>query len=124
MKNNQEILNFFGKILIRTIFDPNSKFIKQSVNEFANTEEYKNLFQGMSLIQKKELENLVYEINEGTLFDFLKFFEENEQFKIVYEEEGKQVNLVEISEMLKAEIHGENGWIERFSEELKKDNDS
>jgi len=30
-------------------------------------------------------------------------------------EDGKQVNLVEISEMLKAEPIIENGWIERFS---------
>jgi len=49
------------------------------------------------------------------MFDFLDLFEQNEKFKLVYEEDQKQINLVEISEMLKAEPLGENGWIERFS---------
>ncbi len=57
----------------------------------------------MSLIQKDEMENYTKEILQGALFDFLNIFEENEEFKIVYEEDGKQVNLVEISEMLKSE---------------------
>lgn len=55
----------------------------------------------------------------GTLFDFLKIFEEHPEFKIIYEENGQQVNLVEISEMLKAEPIIENGWIDRFSKEAK-----
>jgi len=38
---------------------------------------------------------------------------------LIYEENGQQINLVEISEMLKAEPLGENGWIERFSKYAK-----
>ncbi|MRJ09126.1 hypothetical protein EDL99_09670 [Ornithobacterium rhinotracheale] len=49
------------------------------------------------------------------LFEFFNLFEENEEYKIIYEEDGQQVDLVKISEMLKAEPLGENGWIERFS---------
>ena len=56
--------------------------------------------------------------NSG-FFNFLKLFEEHECFKLIYEENGKQINLVEISEMLKAELLGENGWIERFSKYAK-----
>ena len=55
----------------------------------------------------------------SVIFDFLDLFEQNEKFKLVYEENGKQINLVEISEMLKAELLGENGWIERFSKYAK-----
>jgi hypothetical protein len=50
-----------------------------------------------------------------SMFAFLSLFEENEVFKIVYEENGKQINLTDISEMLKAEPTIENGWIDRFS---------
>jgi hypothetical protein len=51
------------------------------------------------------------------LFDFLKIFEENPQYKLIYEENiGHQINLLEISEMPKAEPIIENGWIKRFSE--------
>jgi len=39
----------------------------------------------------------------------------------VYEENGTQVNLEKISEMLKAEILSEDGWIARFSKHIKKD---
>lgn len=58
---------------------------------------------------------------KGILFNFLRSFEENEHFKLYYEKNEQKVNLVEISEMLKAEPIIENGWIERFSKELKKD---
>ena len=50
---------------------------------------------------------------------FLGIFEEHERFKLIYEEDEKQVNLVEISEMLKVEPIIENGWIERFSKYAK-----
>ena len=52
---------------------------------------------------------------EMSIFELFNIFEENEEFKIIYEEDGKQVDLVKISEMLKAELMIENGWIDRFS---------
>ena len=54
-----------------------------------------------------------------TIFNILRIFDEDERFKLIYEENGKQINLVEISEMLKAEPLGENGWIDRFSKYAK-----
>lgn len=63
-----------------------------------------------------EIEKYTKEILEGVLFQFLKIFEENKQFKLVYEDENIQVNLVRISEMSKAEPIIENGWINRYSE--------
>ncbi|GIZ16111.1 hypothetical protein RCZ03_21110 [Capnocytophaga catalasegens] len=49
------------------------------------------------------------EILRTTMFSMLGIFEENEQFKLIYEENGKQVDLMKISEMLKAEPIIENG---------------
>ncbi|WP_299312550.1 hypothetical protein [uncultured Aquimarina sp.] len=54
-------------------------------------------------------------------FNFFKIFEEHQAFRLIYEEDGKRVNLVEISEMLKAEPTIENGWISRFSKYAKDD---
>lgn len=113
MKRDQEILDEFGKELIHTVYDFNYKLLKQSILHLNKKDAIVNT-----------LDFLCRETFESVLFNILKFFEENEQFKIVYEEDGKQVNLVEISEMLKAEPIMENGWIERFSEELKKENDN
>ncbi|WP_321827011.1 hypothetical protein [Maribacter dokdonensis] len=69
----------------------------------------------MTKSQKSEIEKYTKEVLEGALFDFLKIFEEHEAFKIKFQNENTQVELVEISEMLKAEPIVENGWINRFS---------
>lgn len=113
MKRDQKILDEFGKQLIHTVYDFNYKLLKQAIL---------HLNKKGAIVDN--LDFLCSETFESVLFNILNFFEENEQFKIVYEEEGKQVNLVEISEMLKAEIHGEDGWIMRFSEEFKKENNN
>ncbi|MCT4615418.1 MAG: hypothetical protein N4A49_11150 [Marinifilaceae bacterium] len=119
MKRN--ILDEFGRLMIKEVFDNQYKFILNSVIDLSNTQGYENLFKNMSCVQKKEMENYTKEILKGVLFDFLRIFEENEQFKLVYDDGEKQINLNEISEMLKAEPIIENGWIERFSKEIKKD---
>lgn len=115
MKSNEEILDNFGKSCIENVFDKQYKFIKYDTKDLAMTQGYENLFDGMTEVQKIEIEKYTSEILKGTLFDFLKIFEEKEEFKLIYEEDGKQVNLANISEMLKAEPIIENGWIDRFS---------
>lgn len=115
MEENKKILNVFGQIVAQEVFDNNFRFIKNDLSDLAMTEGYTNLFANMSKLEKIEIENYTYETIRGCLFDFLRIFEENTQFKLVYEEANKQVNLNEISEMLKSEPIIENGWIEKFS---------
>ncbi|MBI3511854.1 MAG: hypothetical protein HY064_14430 [Bacteroidetes bacterium] len=115
MKTNQEILDEFGQKVIKEVFDRQYKFIVNKVEDLAETKEYKNLFQNMTDIQKKEIEHYTYHKISGTLFDFLRVLEENEEFKLYYENGGQKENLADISEMLKAEPIIENGWIKRFS---------
>lgn len=119
MKSNQEILDTIGKLIVSRVFDGNIEYVSQDLNLLKNSE-YQNLFNEMSDSGKKDLENFIYELSKDTLFEFLNIFEESENYKFLYEENGKQVNLVEISEMLKAEPIIENGWIDRFSEFSKK----
>ena len=115
MKSNDKILNEFGNILIENVYDTQLRFIMNSIKDLSQTEGYTNLFKNMNEIQKKEIEKYTKEILSGALFDFLNLFEEKEDYKLIYEEDGKQVDLVKISEMLKAEPIIENGWIYRFS---------
>ena len=115
MKSNDKILNEFGNILIENVYDAQLRFIMNSIKDLSPTEGYTNLFKNMNEIQKKEIEKYTKEILSGALFDFLNLFEEKEDYKLIYEEDGKQVDLVKISEMLKAEPIIENGWIDRFS---------
>ncbi|MBO0590939.1 hypothetical protein I2486_05910 [Cellulophaga sp. E16_2] len=123
MKNNKEILDEFGKLVGSQGFDSsygNLLEILSGNSPNPMRKELIDLFGRFNNEEKDKIKNYVYELISGTQFDFLKIFEENEQFKIVYEENGKQVNLVEISEMLKAEPIIENGWIARFSKEINK----
>lgn len=120
MKTEKSILDEYGKLMIQSVFDNQYNFIKNDIKDLAETEGYKNLFGNMNPLQKREIENYTNELLRGCLFDFLKIFEENDEFKLIYEEDGQQVNLVKISEMLKAEPFIENGWIQRFSKEIGK----
>lgn len=122
MKANKEILNDFGKLVVQEVHDNQYRFILNRVEDLAQTESYVNLFKGMNKQQKLEIEYYTREILRGALFDFLRIFEEHPEFKIIYEENGNQVDLNKISEMLKAEPIIENGWIQRFSNEIKNEN--
>jgi hypothetical protein len=120
MKTNAEILNEFGNLIAKEVFDNQYRFILNRVEDLSQTKGYENLFDGMSFKQKSEIEFYTREILKGALFDFLRVFEENPDFKIVYEKEGKQIDLNNVSEMLKAEPIIENGWIQKFSEQINK----
>jgi len=118
MKQNVEILNQFGNLIVSEVFDNQYRFILNTVEDLSQTEGYENLFLNMNDTQKKEIEHYTQEILKGAIFDFLRIFEETPEYKIIYEEDGHQVDLNKISEMLKAEPIIENGWIKKFSKEL------
>lgn len=120
MKSDNEILNEYGEKLIKFSFDPaigNLLSLRVKENPPVIFEDYVNLFKKLDTADFLVLQKYLQESVGGVLFNVLRVFEEDERFKLIYEEEGKQVNLVEISEMLKAEPIIENGWIERFSKE-------
>jgi len=124
MKSNQKILDEFGKLVGTEGFDSSYGSIVEILNGTCPNLMKKDLiriFNKLDNLEKNKIKIYIYELISGTLFNFLKIFEENEQFKLYYENENQKVNLLEISEMLKAEPIIEGGWIERFSEELKKE---
>jgi hypothetical protein len=124
MKINQEILDKFGKIVVKSVFDDNFSYLNQILTgktKWGQGKKYTNVFQKLENSDKKIIEEFFFEYLKTNIFSFLSIFEENEEFKLYYEENNQKVNLVEISEMLKAEPIIENGWIERFSKELKKE---
>ncbi len=119
MESSKEILDTFGKLIVQEVFDNQFRFILNKVEDLSATKEYENLFSTMNKVQKVEMENYTKEILEGTLFDFLRLFEENDQFKIIFKNSNQQqIDLNKISEVLKSEPIIENGWIDRFSKEI------
>ena len=120
MKSNTAVLDEFGQLLVQKVFDNQYRFILNKVEDLRESKGYENLFGDMNRQQKEELEFYTRELLTGALFDFLRIFEENLEFKIIYQQNGEVKDLNEISEMLKAEPLTMNGWIERFSSELNK----
>ena len=122
MKTNQEILDTIGEEIIKFSFDSaigNLLSLRIKENPPVIFKEYVELFKKMNNKDFSILQKYLEESIGDTIFNILRIFEEDERFKLIYEEDGKQINLVEISEMLKAEPIIENGWIERFSKYAK-----
>ena len=121
MKTNQEILDTIGEEIIKFSFDSaigNLLSLRIKENPPVIFKEYVELFKKMNNKDFSILQKYLEESIGDTIFNILRIFEEDGRFKLIYEEDGKQINL-EISEMLKAEPLGENGWIERFSKYAK-----
>jgi len=122
MKSNSEILDEFGKKVISSMFDPsidNLISLKEKENPPALFKAYVELFQKLDENDFQTLKTYLKESMGNAIFNFLKVFEENEQFKIIFEEENQKADLNKISEMLKSEPIIENGWIDKFSENSK-----
>jgi hypothetical protein len=127
MKENQEILDIFGSYVGHDAFDGSYGSIIEILNGTCPNKLMKNyieLFNKFSGEEKEIVKKYMNDLIANCLFDFLRIFEEHPEFKIIYEKDGQKVDLNEISEMLKAEPIIEGGWIERFSQELKKEKES
>ena len=121
MKANKEILDDFGRILVNNVLDRYYIGIKKEIiNGCKNptTQKFNQIFDRLDDETKSLLEGYIFENIESIVFDILGIFEEHQEYKIIYEENGQQVDLNKISEMLKAEPIIENGWIQRFSQEI------
>ena len=119
MNSNQEILDQFGVYVVSQVYDDSMKYLKElieSSTKWGTGKEYTEVFQKLSPNDRKVLYKYVDDTVRTVIFGLLGIFEENEKYKIVYENNGgRQVDLNKISEMLKAELSRENGWIARFS---------
>ena len=124
MNNNQEILDLFGVYVVSQVYDDSMKYLKELIEgstKWGTGKEYTDVFQKLSPNDRKVLYKYVDDTVRTVIFGLLGIFEENEKYKIVYENNGGgQVDLNKISEMLKAELSRENGWIARFSKYANK----
>ncbi|AWH73315.1 hypothetical protein DCS32_03820 [Dokdonia sp. Dokd-P16] len=115
---NENILNDFGRLIIKDGYDSGINLVddlKQITKPPYIIKEEASFVKSLNDEQINGLKKLIKRTQSDLIFTFLKIFEEQENYKLIYEENGKQVNLEEISEMLKAEPTIENGWIDRFS---------
>lgn len=120
MKTDKEILDKLGKLVISKCYDQGILLIDQLRNKTnvpSVLEEPTKFIQSLTSEQIDGLKKVIHRTQNNFLFNFLNIFEEHdEEYKFIYREDDKEINLVEISEMLKAEHLIEGGWIHRFSE--------
>ncbi len=121
MNSDSEILDEFGRKVVKAVYDDNLRYLKQIISnttKWGQGKEFIEAFDSVPLPEKETLFKFYNEQIRTGIFSFLSIFENDENFKLVYEKNGVQVDLNEISEMLKAEPIIENGWIDRFSDEI------
>ncbi|HEX7904187.1 MAG TPA: hypothetical protein VF487_09930 [Chitinophagaceae bacterium] len=121
MKSNTEILNEFGRLAIQDCFDPcmgNMDSLRKRSDPPEIFKDYVRLFQSISDEDYQILRRYLKENLRSLMFNFLRIFEEHQEFKIVYTHGEKEINLLDTSEMLKAEPIIENGWINKFSKQI------
>ncbi|MFC5045774.1 hypothetical protein ACFSTE_19655 [Aquimarina hainanensis] len=125
MKPDKEILSDYGKKVISECYDPGIAYIDQLKMEenppFIIADEV-DFVKNLTDNQIKGLKKIIHRTQSNLLFSLFRIFEEcNEEYKIFYKDDKKMVDLVEISEMLKAEHMIKGGWIDRFSKKVKDD---
>lgn len=114
------LLAQFGKLLMEevrdTVLEINNSTIKGERNSEENQELYK-LIKNFNEPQQEIVKKFVRKSIDSTLHHFLWIIEQYEEYDLVAYEEGqtKPVSLREVSEMLCAELYGEDGWITQHS---------
>lgn len=118
--SNTKILDKIGKIIVKNVYDESLnhfRSLRAGATKWGIGKEYTDVLNKLSESDK----DILYKLHESTIstaiFSIMQIFEEHPEFKIVYEENGSQIYLNKISEMLKSEHHS---WIQRFSTEKLK----
>ena len=90
MKTNQEILDTIGEEIIKFSFDPaigNLLSLRIKENPPVIFKEYVELFKKMNNKEFSILQKYLEESIGDTIFNILIIFEEDELFKLIYEED-------------------------------------
>jgi hypothetical protein len=130
MKENNEILDEFGKLVVNHVFDEMYKDfsrILHGTTDWVKAKEYTELFNKFNDQEKELAKKYIASFLSTTIFSFLDMFEIQSNFKLIFSEDEDAdvgIDLVKLCDMLKVEVGMENGWIDRFSQELKKEKES
>lgn len=119
MENRREILDHFGKVLMKEVRDQTIDFMHRFIAERMKSEECKELHKEVQSFSQEQIETLKKFINhavDSTLFNFFCMISWKEEFDLVmYDKDQKPISLEKISDELRGELFTEEGWIEMFS---------
>ena len=120
-KQKEEILDYFGRMVIENVRD-RSLDISMKIASYTTINPLKlKQYESFAALSEEEREtvcDLLSETISDTIFNFLHMFEDySDNMKITITKDGKEHNLIDISEVLGGEIafQDEDGWIQKFS---------
>ena len=124
VKNMEDVLNEFGKILITEVRDGTIDSMNKMIDGTMKGTIAKLIRKKISILDKEQIEVLKWlipEIVDFSLDSMLFMFEEHPGLQLVFQ----GVDLKEVSDGLSGELYTEDGWIQKFSEydELISDED-
>ena len=124
VKNMEDVLNEFGKILITEVRDGTIDSMNKMIDGTMKGTTAKLIRKKISILDKEQIEVLKWlipEIVDFSLDSMLFMFEGHPDLQLVFQ----GVDLKEVSDGLSGELYTEDGWIQKFSEydELISDED-
>ena len=124
VKNMEDVLNEFGKILITEVRDGTIDSMNKMIDGTMKGTTAKLIRKKIAILNNEQIEILKWlipEIVDFSLDSMLFMFEGHPDLQLVFQ----GVDLKEVSDGLSGELYTEDGWIQKFSkyDELISDED-
>ncbi len=124
--SNKKYLDEFGEKIVGRFFNYNLKSIKKLTQLSDNSQnDFSKFFKGLTNDQQIFILNFLQEEYNDFIFSLGTFFEENDQFKIMYDNGNELIDLKEVShnEGNAGFLHGETlDWIDDYGINIEETN--
>lgn len=117
---NENILDYFGKMLISSVRDETITSWDMILNGKMKGITAQQVREKMSNFNDEQIEVLrwlIPKITDSSLHNLLVMFEQNDEIKIEVYDGQKNNDIKQISDGLEGELYTDDGWIKRFSKE-------
>ena len=111
----EDILNEFGKILIKEVRDNVINSMNESIDGKRKGIEAQLIQKKIAILNEEQnevLKELILEIVDCSLDSMLFMIEGDPELQLIFQ----GVDLKEVSDGLSGELYTEDGWIQKFSE--------
>ena len=111
-----DVLNYFGEILIRDVRDRTIRRFDMRINGKMQDENSQELFEKVSKLDEDSIRligEIIPQVVDLSIHNMLCMFEGNMEIEVRVENEC----ISEISDGLAGELYTEDGWIQKFSKQ-------
>jgi len=118
-RQHQQILDAFGDNLIREVRDQTCKFLQAVIAGKVRGDRSQELYHKYTTLTPENaavVHEFLVEAVDDCLHAFLQFLEAHEIGVIVRDDNGKPVDIRDLSDGLSGELYSDDGWINKFSQ--------